>query len=95
MRQIDCFTFNETDLCLILDYYGGGDLHSMINQAKENKTFFSLNTVMSWFVQVLLALHYLHVKGIVHRDMKTHNVFLDDAKQFVAIGDFGIAESVE
>ncbi len=44
--------------------------------------------------QVLLALGYAHARGVVHRDLKPHNVFvreLDDGSDHVTVLDFGLA----
>ena len=49
---------------------------------------------MNWFLQVLLALEFIHQKKILHRDIKTSNIFLK-SDGTVKIGDFGIAKSLE
>ena len=37
-----------------------------------------------------MGVHALHQKGVLHRDLKTANIFLDDQND-VRIGDFGLA----
>jgi serine/threonine protein kinase len=52
--------------------------------------YFAEQEVLAIFVQLALAVHYVHAQGILHRDLKAANVFL--APGGVAkLGDFGIA----
>ena len=44
--------------------------------------------------QLIEGLEYLHGKGIVHRDMKLGNVFLNSKMQ-VKIGDFGLSAKLQ
>ena len=46
---------------------------------------------MNWFLQIVMALHCLHENRILHRDLKTNNIFLT-SKGNLKIGDFGISK---
>lgn len=76
-------------LLIAMDYCGGGDLHSLIT--KRNGILFPEDRILDWFVQLCLAVKYIHDRKILHRDIKSQNIFLtDDGK--VRLGDFGIAK---
>ena len=47
--------------------------------------------VLDWFVQIALALKHVHDRKILHRDLKTQNIFLTGKNAIVKLGDFGIA----
>jgi len=66
----------------------GGDLSQRILNAKGKN--FPENQILDWFTQICLALRHCHEKRILHRDLKAKNVFLT-SKNFVKLGDFGIA----
>ena len=49
--------------------------------------------IMNLFAQMVLAIQHVHKKKILHRDLKSGNVFLTKAG-IVKIGDFGIAREL-
>lgn len=72
----------------------------MCDQAKA-KEMACLKEHVTWniLLQIILGLQYLHSKKILHRDLKTANVFLmkDDTQPYflVKIGDLGVAKLLE
>jgi len=73
-------------LVFITDILQGGSLREYIRQRKVN-----LGRVKSWCTQILDALQYLHRSGIIHRDLKCDNIFIDGPSGKVTIGDLGLS----
>jgi non-specific serine/threonine protein kinase/NIMA (never in mitosis gene a)-related kinase len=59
-------------------YCDGGDIYSKIKSSKGKN--FPEEQIVDWLVQMALALFYLHERKILHRDMKTQNIFLKNGK---------------
>ncbi|XP_066900088.1 serine/threonine-protein kinase Nek4 isoform X18 [Kogia breviceps] len=70
----------------------GGDLYRKLKEQKGR--LLSESQVVEWFVQIAMALQYLHEKHILHRDLKTQNVFLTRTN-IIKVGDLGIARVLE
>ena len=51
-------------LNIVMEYAGGGDLSQRIKTAKEGKMQFSEGQILCWFVQICLALRYIHSKYV-------------------------------
>jgi non-specific serine/threonine protein kinase/NIMA (never in mitosis gene a)-related kinase len=62
-------------------YCEGGDIYT--NGKSQKGKNFGEDQILEWFAQVCLALHYLHERRILHRDMKTQNIFLKNGRVFV------------
>jgi NIMA (never in mitosis gene a)-related kinase len=69
-----------------------GDLASQIKAAKRN--LFSESKILHWFVQLALGLHYMHTSRVLHRDLKTQNIFLLGNGRLV-LGDLGISKVLD
>ncbi|KAH9286707.1 Serine/threonine-protein kinase Nek1 [Echinococcus granulosus] len=85
-----CHSFEESNaIYIVMEFCDGGDLYSKINS--QNGVLFSEHEILDWFVQIALAVKHIHDHMILHRDIKSQNVFLT-GKGRVKLGDFGIAK---
>ena len=80
----------SSTLCVVMHYCAGGDLHGRIRQASAAGQSFSEGAVLDWFIALCLALRYCHDRRLLHRDIKSQNVFLSQ-HGVCRLGDFGIA----
>ncbi|CAH8288451.1 unnamed protein product [Eruca vesicaria subsp. sativa] len=72
------YTHFETDRfsCLVMEYCPGGDLHTL--RQRQPGKHFSEYAARFYAAEVLLALKYLHMLGVVYRDLKPENVLVRD-----------------
>ncbi|CAK8533764.1 unnamed protein product [Lathyrus sativus] len=78
----------ETISCLVMEFCPGGDLYSM-RQRQPGKCF-SEHAVRFYVAEVLLALEYLHMLGIVYRDLKPENVLVREDGH-IMLSDFDLS----
>lgn len=72
-----------------MDYADGGDLAKRLKDARG--IYFRESLILDWFTQIALALKHCHDRKIIHRDLKTQNIFLTKDNRLL-LGDFGIAK---
>ncbi|KAG7247412.1 hypothetical protein CRUP_006409, partial [Coryphaenoides rupestris] len=75
---------------IAMEYAPGGTLADYIQ--KRCNSLLDEDTILHFFVQILLALYHVHNKLILHRDLKTQNLLLDKHQMIVKVGDFGISK---
>lgn len=71
-----------------------GDLAYHVKKMRQKGEHFSEDLIMQWFVQLCLALEYIHKRKILHRDLKSQNIFLTK-NNTIKLGDFGISKVLE
>eukprot|EP00743_Colponemidia_sp_Colp-15_P008700 GILK01009475.1.p1 GENE.GILK01009475.1~~GILK01009475.1.p1 ORF type:complete len:649 (-),score=124.07 GILK01009475.1:252-2123(-) len=89
----ESYLVNDT-LHIIMQYCDGGDLAMHIKKRKAANKPFKEREILNLFVQIASALQYVHKNHILHRDLKTQNIFLMK-NNVVKVGDFGISRVLE
>jgi NIMA (never in mitosis gene a)-related kinase len=79
-------------LNIVTEFADGGDLSQKIEQQKKKP--FPESQILDYITQICLALQHIHKKKIIHRDLKSGNVFLMKSG-LVKLGDFGIAKGLK
>lgn len=79
---------SEKFYCLVMEFCSGGNLHTL-RQKQPNK-YFTEEAARFYASEVLLALEYLHMLGIVYRDLKPENVLVRE-QGHIMLSDFDLS----
>ncbi|XP_019881226.2 serine/threonine-protein kinase Nek8 isoform X2 [Aethina tumida] len=82
---------NNDSLIIIMEYADGGNLGQLINAKKNNNDVFTERGILTIILEICGAIAYMHLKKIIHRDLKTANIFLTQDGT-IKVGDFGISK---
>ncbi len=64
--------FRKDKLYIVMQFVRGGNLKYIIDHNKD----LGVDTFSLWFAELVLALEYIHGKGIIHRDVKPTNCLI-------------------
>lgn len=74
---------------IVMEFVQGNNLHDLI---RDHKTF-SQEVIVNIGKQIAMGLAHAHYHGIIHRDIKPHNILVTDEGR-VKVTDFGIAQAM-
>ncbi|XP_059384906.1 RAF proto-oncogene serine/threonine-protein kinase isoform X2 [Carassius carassius] len=77
----------KTNMAIVTQWCEGSSLYKHLHVQETNFQMFQLIDIAR---QTAQGMDYLHAKNIIHRDMKSNNIFLHEGLT-VKIGDFGLA----
>jgi len=87
IRQVYDYGDIDGRPAIVMEYLEGDDLKTRMKRGQR----FTDEELKRWWNQLVSALNYTHQKGIVHRDIKPGNIFVDKRGD-VKLLDFGIAK---
>ena len=83
---------SSSTLNIIMEYADDGDLLTKIKQMKQEKVYFEEEKIWDYAIQIIQGLKSLHDKNIIHRDLKSENIFLFKKNSLCKIGDMNVSK---
>lgn len=83
-----CYDETNQIFYIYTKFYEKGDLFDVIRSYGSNDI--PNEILLKFMMDIVKGLNYIHKKNIIHRDLKTSNIFVGDNNDLV-IGDFGLA----
>ena len=90
VKYYDSFLDND-NINIVMEYCDGGDLNEFILEKKNIGTLLEEKLIWKLFLKITIGLADIHKMKILHRDLKTLNIFLKHGLE-VKIGDLGVAK---
>ena len=84
-----------SSLNIVMEYADDGDLESKIVQMRKEGGMFNESLIWSYSIQMIEGLKALHDKNIMHRDIKSANIFLVKDKHQCKIGDMNVSKVIK
>ena len=85
------FDQKSKTLNIVMEFADDGDISTKIKNNLKHKLHFEENTIWKYLIQILEGLNYLHEKKIIHRDLKSANIFLMKDRT-IKIGDLNVSK---
>ena len=79
-------------VCITMEFCAGGDLIDRLECRLGEKPLGELS-MLRFHESLCHALHHVHCCGVLHRDLKSSNIFVSRHDREVKLGDFGLAAS--
>ncbi|CUG91630.1 serine-threonine protein kinase, putative [Bodo saltans] len=92
VQFVEAFIENKA-LWIVMEHADSGDLENELLGYCNRKHYMPEDKIMNIFIQIALGLRQLHKQHLLHRDLKSANVFMTAAGG-VKLGDFGFAKQL-
>ena len=81
----------SSSLCLVMEYADNGDVFQKICTYQKRETYIKEKKIWYVFIQIVRGLREIHGRKILHRDMKSANIFLYKDMQ-AKLGDLNVSK---
>ncbi|XQJ28828.1 serine/threonine-protein kinase Nek, putative [Leishmania guyanensis] len=79
----------DNSIDIIMEYCEFGTLEDLIDRQRYEGRPFPTDVLLEWMAELLCGLAHIHSTRILHRDLKTSNIFVT-SKNHLKLGDFGV-----
>ena len=87
---------NFNYLYLVMEYAQHGDLSKILQKRKKLKEYYTENELLNMYLQIASGLKAIHAKQIIHRDLKSANIFITQTNELILkIGDFNVSKRID
>ena len=94
VKYYDSFE-EKNSMNIVMEYCDGGDLDDFIKENKKKSSLLDENLIWKIFIKITIGLADIHKLNILHRDLKTLNIFLKKGLDMdIKIGDLGVAKMI-
>ncbi len=91
VRTLDVERVDDRIVAIVMEYLHGRTLREALRHQRR----LSFDRATEILRDVAIALAHAHERGVVHRDVKPDNIFLDDDAGRARLADFGIARALD
>jgi NIMA (never in mitosis gene a)-related kinase len=78
-------------LCIVMEYANNGDMYQQISARQKDNAFFTEEEVWRVLVQTVRGLQALHHMKVMHRDIKSANIFMNKDLS-IKLGDMNVSK---
>ena len=82
-------------LNIVMEYADDGDLQTKIRKMRQEGGFFKESLIWEYALQMIKGLKALHDKKIMHRDLKSANIFLFKKNHLCKLGDMNVSKVIK
>ena len=86
---------NNNTLNIVMEYADDGDLQTKIRKMRHEGGFFKESLIWEYAIQMIKGIKALHDKKIMHRDLKSANIFLFKKNNICKIGDMNVSKVIK